>query len=224
MKEPHDVDRLQNQLHKCHLQPRISRGYWKISSPTSCQDELQPLAITVDTVHLLVCREGIEEITPLNDDTMTEAVATFSAPEIARRVMSALTSHWSTYNPQITRFRASIIHSLSNFAYFCPIVEWVEEGGIEAVAIFNIENASCYSWLAHYGQRNCGDHCEHDGQRWGKTWVQWSIESMARLRTLFEAAQNLAGVLQWSTKDIVRLYCGVEPEKGDSEEEYVQLA
>jgi hypothetical protein len=199
------------------LGPRRRKGTWKIGSPKACEGRLQPLAITLDTLHSVVCRTEIAEIDPLNDEAMLAAVAKVTTPEIARQVMAILRAHWSTNDTEIIRFRAGIVHSLSDLAYYCPVIEWLEKKDVEVVAMFNIDNTKCYSWLAHYGQRN--EPSGKDGQRWRDTWVHWGIESMDCLRILFEASQNLAGILQWTTKDIVRLYCRVAPEEKESDEE-----
>jgi len=169
-------------------------------------------------MHSLVSKNAIAEISgPLNDRAMLRSLARFTSTEIGNKILSHLKAHWRSYEPRITHFRASIVHSLTNSAYYCPVVEWVESNDVEVVAVFNIENQHCYSWLAHYAQKaKCSPKREGP---WEDTWVHWEIENMGRLRTLLEASRNLQGVLEWSTKDIVRLYCLIEPCEKESDEE-----
>ena len=149
---------------------------------------------------------------------MLEATARFTTREIASKIMSILKAHWTKNDAKILRFRASVVYSLSNVDEYCVVVEWLEIDDVEVVAIFDIQNPKCYSWLAHYAKLNTAS-CVKDAERWSDTRVYLEFESMPHLKTLFEACQNLAGVLQWPTKLIVRLYCRVEPEEIESDEE-----
>jgi hypothetical protein len=150
---------------------------------------------------------------------MSTAVAKFTTREIAGKIMGILKAHWTTNDTKILRFRASIVHAVADLDYYCPVVEWVESGDVKVVALFNIENSRCYSWLAYY-VKPASEPSEKDQAGQEEKWVHWEVESMGHLRTLFEAAANLAGVLQWRTKDIVRVYCRIESREVESGEEY----
>ena len=169
-------------------------------------------------MHSCVSNTEIAQIDPLDDNAMLEATARFTTHEIARKIMSILKAHWTANDAKILRFRASVVYSLSNVDDYCVVVEWLETDDVEVVAIFNIHNPKRYSWLAHYAKLSSGG-CGKDGERWSDTWAYLEFESMPQLKTLLEACQNLAGVLQWPIKDIVRLYCRVEPEEIESDEE-----
>jgi len=215
----HDIDRLQRQFHRMRLGLRLRRGMWEIGSPKTCEPELQPLATALHTMHLCVSRTEIAEIRLLDDNAMLEAVARFTTREIAPKIMAILKAHWTTNDAKILRFRASVVYSMSKVDEYCVVVQWLEIDDVEVVAIFNMRNPKRYSWLAHYAKLNSAS-CGKDGERWSDTRVYLEFESMPHLRALFEASQNLAGVLQWPTKDIVRLYCRVQPEEIESDEEY----
>jgi len=214
-RDSHPADRVQQQIHL------LRKASWKIGrNPEDCDPTLRPLATSLHTMHSLVSKNAIAEITgPLNDKAMLRCLAKFTTVEIGTNILCHLKAHWRTYDRHITRFRASIVHSLTNPAYYCPVVEWVESDTVEVVALFNIENHDCYSWLAHYAQKAKSDPDDEKLETWEDTWVEWHIENIDRLRTLFEASRNLGGVLGWSTKDIVRLYCRVEPREKESDEE-----
>jgi hypothetical protein len=150
---------------------------------------------------------------------MSAAVAKFTSGEVAGKIMKILKAHWTTNDAQILRFRASIVQAVADLDDYCPVVEGVENGDVKVIALFNIENSRGYSWLAYY-VKPAAEPGEKDQPGKDEKWVHWEVESMGRLRTLFEAAANLAGVLQWHTKDIVRVYCRIESREVESDEEF----
>jgi hypothetical protein len=200
-------------------QIHIQTGHWGIPPGESCPEKLRPLANTLSALHQVVSKTEIPEIGPGDEKAMSTAVAKFTTGEIAGKVMGLLKAHWATNDTKILRFRASIVHAVADLDYYCPVVEWVETGDVQVVALFNIENQRGYSWLGYY-VKPAAEPGEKGASDQGEKWVHWETESMEHLRTLFEAAANLAGVLQWRTKDIVRVYCRIESREEESEEEY----
>jgi hypothetical protein len=197
----------------------LQTRHWRISPGESSPEKLRPLANTLSALHQVVSKTEIPEIGLGDEKAMTAAVAKFTSAEIATKIMGILKAHWSTNDAKILRFRASIVHAVADLDYYCPVVEWVETGDVKVVALFNIENPRCYSWLAYY-VKSAAEGGEKGQSYQGRKWVHWETESMGRLRTLFEAAANLAGILQWLTEDIVRIYCRIEPHEVESEEKY----
>lgn len=70
------------------------------------------------------------------------------------------------------------------------------------------------SWVMHFrrGISNQADeHCPN-------SFIAWNVTEMSRLKTLFQAAQHILGVLGWSKEDASRLYCEQGPEECSASE------
>lgn len=139
---------------------------------------------------------------------MYEKVSVWTTPEVSRKIVSSLQKHLSTTDAHVTRFRASIIYSMTNDECAWPVVEWTENDDTEVIAIFYIDEdapSEACSWLMHYGVGILED--SKNGMRWENTYISWSVGDMDHLKSLFEAAQQLLGVLKWSVHDMLQLYC-----------------
>ena len=105
-------------------------------------------------------------------------------------------------NQGITAFRPLIIYPMTDSGQWWPLLQW-KEGNTDVVAIFDMdeENPANCSWLM--------------GKSTGKglstrTSLVWNVQDMAVLKTLFQAAQQLLGILEMPKNDAVKLYCGEE--------------
>ena len=89
---------------------------------------------------------------------------------------------------------------------------------MEVMAIFLLDDeGTVCSWLMH---RGCGAaDATEDGNRWKSTSVSWCVGEIGHLKSLFEAAQHLLGILQWTPEDILNFYCKSDLGSG-SEEQY----
>ena len=170
-------------------------------------EQLNYAASTIQNLHLEVARKPIPE-SKTDYEGMLEKVAVWNSPEVTRRIMCSLMRHFHATNTRVTRFRASIIFSLTNDECAWPIVEWKDEDNTEVITIFYVDDTApsdVCGWLMHYGG---GIHEDpKEDVRWEKTSIVWSVRDMDHLKSLFEAAQHLLGILKWPTEDMLRLYC-----------------
>src|SRR5204863_3343085 len=135
-------------------------------------------------------------------------VAVWNTRKVTRRILSSLQRYFKATDTYVTRFRASVIFSLTNDDCAWPVVEWKQEDDTEVIAIFYIDETApsdVCGWLMHSGTGIIEDSKE--GMRWEKTSIMWRVVDMDHLKSLFEAAQHLLGILQWPTEDMLRLYC-----------------
>ena len=196
--------------HPCDLK---SRTGFASEEGKKCLEWMKPLYCVLEKVHAQVTMNEIELKGPLNDRKMLAAIAKFTNHKIAKRTLSCLKAIWK--GTRITRFRSSVVYALISPEIYCPVVEWIENDDTEVVAFFNIGGQNEYSWLAHYQKVN-----REEGQRrLSRTYVKFCAEAMGYLKVLFEAAQHLSGVLAWDTKDILRLYCRLQPHEAETPEE-----
>lgn len=173
----------------------------------NCFQQFTVHACVIQNVHILCTRKAIPE-GKTDVETMLALVSVWTTPTRARKIVSSLQKHLTATNAIVTRFRASIIYSLTNDDCAWPVVEWTENDDTEAIAIFYIDEeapSEVCSWLMHYGVGIVGDSPK--SLRWEKTYISWCVGDMEHLRSLFEAAQQLLGVLKWSVKDMLQLYC-----------------
>ena len=176
----------------------------------NCFEQLNYPASTIQNLHLQVAQKPIPE-GKTDDKGMFEQVAVWNSPEVTRRIMCSLQRHFKATDTRVTRFRASIIFSLTNDDCSWPVVEWKEQDDTEVIAIFYVDEtmpSDVCGWLMHYGRGIVKDSKED--MRWEKTSIAWSVGDMDHLKSLFEAGQHLLGILQWPTEDMLRLYCKTE--------------
>lgn len=176
----------------------------------NCFEQFNYPASIIQSLHIQVARKEIPE-GKVDYQGMFEKVAVWNSPEVTRRIMCCLRRHFSVTDARVTRFRASIIFSLTNDDCAWPVVEWKEEDDTEVIAIFYVDETApsdVCSWLMHYGRGILRD--SKVDMRWEKTSIAWNVGDMDHLRSLFEAAQHLLGVLRWPTEDMLRLYCKTE--------------
>ena len=194
------------------------------TKPTQCKKcfkQFKGLESILRKLHLQLTRNAILEG---NTDMQSiwDKVSIWTDPDVSRRITCSLNRHFKATNATITRFRASIIHSLTD-EWTWPIVEWTEIDGSEVVAIFFIDEdapSDVCGWLMHTG-RGLIENPEDGASRWEKTSIDWNVGEMEDLHSLFEAAEQLWGILQWPTQDMLRLYCGTGDAETWSNEEYL---
>src|SRR5271154_6061405 len=171
-------------------------------------------------LHLRVCERPLPQETPTDHDSVFTMISTWVSQRQARRIVQALEQHLSQNTTQVTAFRASVVYSFTNETCFWPVIEWREGIETEAMAIFLVDNeGTVCSWLMHYGY---GTNASEGGGRWRSTSISWCVGEIVHLKSLFEAAQHLLGILQWEPEDILDFYCNRNLGSG-SEEQYFLL-
>lgn len=173
-------------------------------------------------LHLRVCAQPLPMETPTERENMLEMIVAWVSLTQARRILHALELYFHHHQSRVTAFRASIVYSFTNESCSWPVIEWREGADTEVMAIFLLddEGAVC-SWLMH---RGCGaTEATEDGTRWKSTSVSWCVGEIRHLKSLFEAAQHLLGILQWTPEDILNFYCKTDLGSG-SEEQMVRHA
>ena len=156
-------------------------------------------------LHLRVSECPLPMQTPTGRNNMFAMISAWVSERKARRILDALDQHYRTNYSNVTAFRASIVYSLTNETCAWPVIEWREGTDTEVMVIFLLddEGAVC-SWLMHYGY---GTNASGEGRRWTSTSISWCVGEIVHLKSLFEAAQHLLGVLQWPPEDILNFYC-----------------
>ena len=125
-------------------------------------------------------------------------IATICYQEMQREMLQA----------QITSFRALMIYPMTDEEQAWPLVQWSEKGGRRSLTIFAMESdasGEC-SWLLHRSEGK------------GQTTLVWKVSGMSTLKTLFQAAQHLSGIMEIPKQDALKLYGGQNYEDFSPEE------
>ena len=133
------------------------------------------------------------------------------------RTLNALIGSITASPSSIRGFRASVVYPLANTPWSWPVLEWTEGEDTDVLAIFEMNQASDVAecnWLVHYRHQNHGP----SGDQGRNGQVSWRVTNLNHLQMLFEVAEHLRGILEWSTIDAHRLYCE-RNYQGCSEEE-----
>ena len=129
---------------------------------------------------------------------------------IARTVVKVLRSKTES----MTGFRATLVESLIDKTSW-PVIEWKEGSDTCVLVIFLFTRCGTANWLCH--------RALHQGDNWQHSNISWNVGHLDHLRTLFGGAQHLLGMLDWSVKDMITLYCQ-EDKNGCATAEYITLA
>jgi hypothetical protein len=173
----------------------------------NCFHQLKVHARVIQNLHLQCSLKPIPEGN-VDFITISKLVSVWTTPEVAQRIVCCLQKHFAATDATLTRFRASIVYSMTDDEIAWPVVEWTENDDTEVIAIFYIDEDAppeVCSWLMHYGVGILED--SKNGMRWEKTYISWNVGGIDHLQLLFEAAQQLLGILRWSPQDILQLYC-----------------
>lgn len=152
-------------------------------------------------------------------------IASYTSDQVADCVDRCLQRHVKATGARIGGLRASVVYPFTGDIP-CPILQWKEGDLTEVMAIYLVEpdnrletDAELHdgSWIMHFGR---GITLHADGHHWENAFIAWSVTEMSRLKRLFQTAQHLFGILEWSKEDAYRLYCGQGSEEC-SDDEYL---
>ena len=117
---------------------------------------------------------------------------------------------------RITSLWASVIYPFIGDTGY-PLLQWREEDDTEVMAIYLVpdtfqKNDTDGSWIMHLGKGISNDLQPL------KSFIAWNVVEISHLKTLFQAAQHISGILDWSKDDAYRLYCDEGSEECSNEE------
>lgn len=144
-----------------------------------------------------------------------QILANRTTPDIALSITDGLLRHIESTLAPITGLKVTVVYQFGNEGTSWPVVEWREGDETDVVAIFKVEDATTpCSYLMHRGVG-----CWKTGsRRWSQSFLAWFVSSISHLKELFQAAQHIFGILQWSNTDLLTLYCEQSPRAGSDEE------
>ena len=87
------------------------------------------------------------------------------------------------------------------------IIEWTECDGTNAIVIFHFEEDEPEqgSWLMHSGQVVSIE--DTSLRRWTKSRIDWNVANVRHLKTLFNVAQHMLGLLEWHFANTLEPLC-----------------
>lgn len=183
---------------------------------SSLVDSVTALVRLVNQIHVQLSKLPLSGTSPDRPSSRFDALSARTGPDIARTIDKTLQTHLQLREARITSFRASVIYSFPNDDKSWPMLEWGEDNGSQVLAIFALDDddmpESC-SYIMHSA---------HSGaQSWCPTDLTFNVSDFAVMKTLFQAAQHVLGLLQMPKEDAVMLYCETHESSDYSTEEYV---
>lgn len=136
----------------------------------------------------------------------------------------SLTAYTLSRDSRITALRASTIFWFGDDDASWTVIEWVEDNGTRSLAIFHFGEPNELgqgSWLMHSGLSVSDGILEKPC--WENSRIDWDVADVNHLKILFGVAQHVAGMLDWSVGDAMKLYCERNSEE-ESTSEYIPFA
>ena len=125
-----------------------------------------------------------------------------------------------TASPSIRSLRVSLVYSFADEDKSWLVVEWKEDVDLNVIAIFDFDDFDdrkpC-SWLMHYCHY-VSSSLPGNQRHWNQSSVAWMVADLGILKGLLQAVQHILGILTWSKRDAMRLYCETNPSPCSSEE------
>jgi len=125
----------------------------------------------------------------------------------ANFISQTICASFQSPQTRIQALRASTMYSLKRDESPWPIVEWRDNTGVIGMAIFDFTDGNetdAGGWLMHVGV-GVGNGNE-PGFFWQQSRVDWSVQDMQVLKTLFLVAQHLSGILTLPKDDAILLF------------------
>ena len=100
----------------------------------------------------------------------------------------------------------SVVNPFESDEQSWPLLEWKDQGGINGLAIFDIDKESdgC-SYLVHYAPPAIPNFRGEETEKMPA--LAWNVANLSSLKTLFQVTQHALGILQMPESDALVLYC-----------------
>lgn len=183
-----------------HLGPPVaarSSQYWTLEVSVLAT-VLAQLVVKLPCVPLEACTD------------LFESISYCTGPLVASIIHQELHQY---IKQGIMAFRALVIYHMTESRQSWPLLQWKEDG-VDVIVIFDLdkEKPENCSWLMG---RITGKGLS------ARVSLAWNVQDMSTLKTLFQAAQQLVGILEMPKNDAVKLYC--EGETDCSNEQYASF-
>lgn len=162
-------------------------------------------AVSADlgSLHNLLLQRDLPEI---GSDKMTlfqQISSRVNRLEVAVQVMEKFQD--LSRDVQVKGFRVSVVYPFESDDQSWIILEWREEDGVNALAIFDVnEESDGCSYLVHYVSSVTTSARENGRNRPA---LIWNVADMPGLKTLFQAALHALGILKMPKSDALNVYC-----------------
>jgi hypothetical protein len=137
-----------------------------------------------------------------NRSAIVESVSSLLGSQVAETVYRALKTRILAETPHTTGCRARQVYPLTDSEQSWLLLEWVE-GNTDVICIFDIkdeaDHESC-SWLLHCRTGKTDSEATSSS-------LHWSVTDISVLKTLFQVAQHVLGILEMPKEDAIQLYC-----------------
>jgi len=123
-----------------------------------------------------------------------------SALDLEARIINFLDTHLTSRQVKITGIRTSALQDLQT-GKGIRIVQWQEGTDIEAMALFEADDAQFCNVLIHHGE---GTTFQNDGSRWRNPRICWSVRDFDILKQLHKSLIQALGRRNVPADDLER--------------------
>jgi len=144
-------------------------------------------------------------------------VASYTDAKTAGIICRDIQNHVQLQTADLAAYAVFLLYPFHNNEISWPIVQWQEQNGREALAIFDIAYRDEEDWMSSY-IIHFGVNKMVLTARWSRRELVWNATSMHALKALFNVAQHGAGILTLPQAIARRVYChadssDVEPDE-----------
>ena len=179
--------------------------------------EMRGLFAPLVELHRKVSASPPADSDSLDWTTIHNVISVVINTEIAAEIVRCLQQYSRSVNASIRSLRASLVYSFADEDKSWLVLEWKEEADTNVIGIFDFENCKPCSWLMHYSHRVSSSSLGNQ-KCWTQSSVTWMVVDLEILKGLLQAVQHILGILTWSKRDAMRLYCETNPSTCSSEE------
>jgi hypothetical protein len=179
--------------------------------------EMRGLFTPLVELHRKISASPPADSDSLDWTTIHTVISVVVNTEIAAEIVRCLQHYSRSVNTSIRSLRASLVYSFADEDKSWLVLEWKEHADTNVIGIFDFEDLEPCSWLMHYNHRVSSSSLGSQNC-WTQSSVTWMVVDLEILKGLLQAVQHILGILTWSKRDAMRLYCETNPSACSSEE------
>lgn len=177
---------------------------------------LMALIRLLNQIHVHLSKYPLSFLSPDRPSSRFDALSDRTGPNIARTIDGTLQALLHSRDAGMTAFRALVIYPFKKNDKSWPMIEYSEDNGTRVLAIMALDDddspESC-SYIMHSIHSSASQSsCLTD--------LTFNVSDFKVMKTLFQAAQHVWGLLQMPEEDAMILYCETHESSNYSTEKY----
>jgi len=171
----------------------------------------------VNQLHVHLSQHPLSFLSPDRPSSRFDALSDRTGPEIARTLDRTLQELLQSRDVEMTAFRVSVIYTFIKNDKSWPMIEYTEDNGTRVLAIMALDDDDSperCSYIMHVIHSSAS----HSSSLADLT---FNVSDFKVMKTLFQVAQHVWGLLQMPREDALILYCETHESSNYSTEKYL---